>query len=100
MSSPRGREEQLAALLRAAINAAEVAVHVEPEFTVAYGEMAVTLMALEKRRDAADWLCRGLAVLARQKAAPIPNRPGMDLLGSVSELERRFQSMLADIERV
>ena len=66
---------------------------------MAYGEMAVTLMALDKRPQAADWLRRGLAIVARQKATQDLGRSELGLLRSVTELEQRLQVMLADVER-
>lgn len=98
LPSARGNVDKVGVHYSAALNAFEAALHVEPEFSVAYGEMAVTLMVLQKRQQAAEWCKRALAVVAKQKQAPLPSSPGMDLAGSIKEHEQHLRQLLAEIE--
>ena len=99
LPSVRGNVDKVGMHYSAAVNAFEAALHVEPEFSVAYGEMAITLMILEKRQQAADWCRRALAVVTRQKQIPLPSRLAMNLVGSLEEHEQHLRNMLAEIER-
>jgi hypothetical protein len=94
-----GRTEQMSAHYMAAISAFDAAVHIEPDFAPAYAEMATTLMIFQKRKEAADWCRRAIAVVAKFGQAPLPHRPGMDLASSASGLDRHLRDMLNEIER-
>lgn len=92
-----GREKQMGEVYGAAMDAFESAVNIEPQFTHAYGQLAAARMMLGKRDEAEKWCLKGLAIVAEQLKAPLPNRPDMDLLGPTKEEQRKLQALLASI---
>ncbi|MBN4050647.1 hypothetical protein JYU13_00920 [Gammaproteobacteria bacterium AH-315-M22] len=81
-----------------AMNACEAAIHVEPNYLVAYLRLAELKRLLRKEDDAINFCEKGLAQIKRLSTVPFPSRSGMELRQSIEETKVALESMLKELK--